>query len=156
MTAEAGADRPRVLTVYYDGECKLCLTAVDRLRRSRTRSELRFVPLQAVPAGSLVGAHGAPEAKADAGHLSQILVKDESAGKVTGGADAVMLLLRDMPSLAWLGRLGALPGLRLLSAAVYRLVAKYRYRLFGRSDACEDGSCRTIVTDQDGSHGGSR
>ncbi|MFC3798314.1 thiol-disulfide oxidoreductase DCC family protein [Cohnella sp. GCM10012308] len=159
MTAEAGADSQRVLTVYYDGECKLCLTAVDRLRRSRTRSELRFVPLQAVPAGSLAGvpgASGAPEAEADAGHLSQILVKDETAGKVTGGADAVMLLLRDMPGLAWLGRLGALPGLRLLSAAVYRLVAKYRYRLFGRSDACEDGSCRTIVTDQDGSHGGSR
>ncbi|MDG0790161.1 DUF393 domain-containing protein [Cohnella ginsengisoli] len=153
MSAKAGGDSLRVLTVYYDGECKLCLTAVDRLRRSRTRSELRYVPLQSVPAGSLGDVRGALDG--EAGHLSQILVKDESAGKVTGGADAVMLLLRDMPYLAWLGRLGALPGLRLLSAAVYRLVAKYRYRLFGKSDACEDGSCRTIAKDQDRPHGGS-
>ncbi|MDI4644881.1 thiol-disulfide oxidoreductase DCC family protein [Cohnella hashimotonis] len=153
MSAQVGADGRRVLTVYYDGECRLCLAAVDRLRRSRTRSELRFVPLQSLPAGSFGSAPGAPEG--EAGHLSQILVKDGAAGKVTGGADAVMLLLKDMPGLAWLGWLGALPGLRLLSAAFYRLVAKYRYRLFGRSDACEDGSCRTIATDQDGTHGGS-
>lgn len=153
MSAEADVGTRRVLTVYYDGECNLCLTAVDRLRRSRTRSELRFMPLQSVPAGSLAVAPGTLDR--EGGHLSQMLVKDESTGHMTGGADAVMLLLQDMPSLAWLGRLGALPGLRLLSAAAYRFVAKYRYRLFGRNDACKDGSCKTIDRDQDGSHGGS-
>lgn len=153
MSAETEAGERRVLTVYYDGECKLCLTAVSRLRRSRTRSELRFVPLQAVPPGSL---GDAPEEPGGAdGHLSQMLVKDESSGRLVGGSDAVTLLLRDVPGLAWIGRLGALPGFRLLAAAAYRLVAKYRYRLFGKSDACQDGSCRIVAEDQDGLHGGS-
>ncbi|MDG0813682.1 thiol-disulfide oxidoreductase DCC family protein [Cohnella rhizosphaerae] len=153
MSQETRGGVRRVLIVYYDGECRLCLTAVGRLRRSRMRSELRFVPLQAVPAGSLGEASG--ESDGDDGHLSQMLVKDESSGRLAGGADAVMLLLRDMPGLAWLGRLGALPGFRLLAAAAYRLVAKYRYRLFGKSDACKDGSCRIVAAGQDGSHGGS-
>jgi len=131
----------RVLTVYYDGECNLCLSAVDRLKRLRTRSELRFATLQSMPADSFAGAMPYIE-DADGGHLSQMLVKDEAAGTVTGGSEAVMLLLRDMPSLAWLGRLGSLPGFRGVSRAAYRLIAKHRYRLFGRSDSCKDGTCR--------------
>lgn len=135
------ADGRRLLTVYYDGECNLCLSAVDRLKRLRTRSELRFATLQSVPAGNFDGVVPSGE-KAEAGHLSQMLVKDESAGTVTGGSEAVMVLLKDMPSLAWLGWLGSLPGFRGVSRAAYRLIAKHRYRLFGRSDSCRDGTCR--------------
>ncbi|MEK0314442.1 thiol-disulfide oxidoreductase DCC family protein [Cohnella sp. 56] len=141
MSAGSAGGR-RVLTVYYDGECNLCLAAVDRLKRLHTRSELRFVTLQSVPPGS-VGSVGSrsPQAGAD-DHLSQMLVKDESSGTVAGGSEAVLLLLMDMPRLAWLGRLGSLPGLRGVSRTGYRLIAKYRYRLFGKTDGCKDGTCR--------------
>ncbi|CAI6082430.1 thiol-disulfide oxidoreductase DCC family protein [Cohnella sp. JJ-181] len=138
---EAGSPARRVLTVYYDGECNLCLSAVARMKRLRTRSELRFVPLQTASAELAAEAASGATDK-DAGHLSQMLVKDETGGTVTGGSEAVMLLLRDVPRLAWLGRLGSLPGLRGISRAAYRLIAKYRYRLFGRSESCKDGSCR--------------
>lgn len=132
----------RVLTVYYDGECNLCLSAVDRLKRLRTRSELRFVTLQSVPPGS-VGSPGSGSPGPDApDHLSQMLVKDESTGTVAGGSEAVLLLLMDMPRLAWLGRLGSLRGLRGVSRTGYRLIAKHRYRLFGKTDGCKDGTCR--------------
>lgn len=137
MSGEAVGGR-RVLTVYYDGECRLCLHAVERLRRARTRSELRFVPLQPPAAAAVLAA--LPDDPAGGG-LSQMLVRDEAGGAVAGGAEAVLLLMRDMPHLAWLGRLGGLPGLRTLSSALYRLIARYRYRLFGRAGNCRDGEC---------------
>ncbi|MBW5447889.1 DUF393 domain-containing protein [Cohnella sp. CFH 77786] len=40
--------RPQLsrLTVVYDGECNLCLAAVDKLRKLPVRADLTFVPLQ--------------------------------------------------------------------------------------------------------------
>jgi len=127
------------LTVVYDGECRLCLATVAKLRRMRTRSELRFVALQSVLSGEIApwpGLEGvAPE------RLRAQLHVTDAEGRLYGGAEAVLRLLRDVPSLAWLGRLGALPGLRGVSRLLYRLVAKYRYRLFGTEASCASGAC---------------
>ncbi|TJY41422.1 DUF393 domain-containing protein [Cohnella pontilimi] len=126
------------LTVVYDGECNLCLATVDKLRRMPVRAELRFVPLQRLIDGQIrpwPGIDGISPAQLSA----QLHVTDEQ-GRRFSGSDAVLKLLGLTPGLAWLAKLGALPGLRGVSRVLYRIVARYRYRLFGKT-SCSDGVC---------------
>ena len=128
-----------VLKVVYDGECNLCLATAAKLQAIRTESRLEWIALQSLASGET------PAWPAIAGIppdrlAAQLHVTDE-AGRLYGGSDAIMRLLRDVPSLKWLGVIGSRPGFRPLTAWVYRLIARYRYRLFGRKDACANGVC---------------
>ncbi|MCC3376930.1 thiol-disulfide oxidoreductase DCC family protein [Cohnella sp. REN36] len=128
------------LTVVYDGECNLCLATVAKLQTLRTRSEIRYATLQSLEEGSIPSwpaiAHVPAERLA-----AQLHVTDE-AGRLYGGSEAVMRLLQEVPSLRWLAVLGGLPGMKGVSRALYRLIARHRYRLFGRTPICADGVCR--------------
>lgn len=126
------------LNVVYDGECNLCLATVDKLRSIPVQAELVFVPLQKVASGEVQpwpGIDGVPVSDLSA----QLHVTDES-GRRFSGADGVLKLMSHIPSLAWLAAVGRLPGCRSIANGMYRLVARYRYRLFGRT-SCSDGVC---------------
>jgi predicted DCC family thiol-disulfide oxidoreductase YuxK len=126
------------LTVVYDGECNLCLATVDKLKRMPVRAQLRYVPLQQLIDGQIgpwPGIGGVTPRQLSA----QLHVTDEQ-GRRFSGSDAVMKLLGLTPGLTWLARLGGLPGLRVISRMLYRIVARYRYRLFGKT-SCSDGVC---------------
>lgn len=126
------------LRVVYDGECQLCLATVGKLKRMPVSAELTFVPLQGLISGEIEpwpGIEGVPYADL----LARLHVTDEQ-GRKYSGADAVLKLMSHTRSMAWLAAIGRLPGLRAVSRLVYRLVARYRYRLFGRT-SCSDGVC---------------
>lgn len=130
--------QPIRLSVVYDGECNLCLATVDKLRRMPVRAELTFVPLQQLLSAEVPawpGIAGVPASELAA----QLHVTDEQ-GRRYSGADGVLKLLSLTPGLAWLSAIARLPGGRGLTRAVYRLVARYRYQLFGRT-SCSDGAC---------------
>ena len=60
------------------------------------------------------------------------------------GLQAVVVALRHRLILGWLAKLYYVPGLRQLGDLGYRLVARYRYAIWGRAVArgeCEGGSC---------------
>ncbi|MBB6674264.1 thiol-disulfide oxidoreductase DCC family protein [Cohnella nanjingensis] len=139
-----GAARRSELTVVYDGECNLCLATVAKLKRLRTNSEIRYVTLQSLADGSTAAWPAIADVPEDR-LAAQLHVTDE-AGGVYGGSEAVMRLLRDVPSLRWLGVLGSLPGMRNVSRALYKRIARYRYRLFGKTPTCADGVCRPPET----------
>ncbi|MFC5700479.1 thiol-disulfide oxidoreductase DCC family protein [Cohnella faecalis] len=126
------------LTLVYDGECNLCLAAVDKIKSMKVRANVTFVPLQALVNGKLQPWPGIADVPLDE-LAGQMHVTDES-GRRHSGSDGVLLLLRHVPSLAWLGVLGNIPGLRGISRLAYRIVARNRYRLFGRA-SCSDGVC---------------
>ncbi|MDB4866780.1 MAG: hypothetical protein JWR03_1113 [Cohnella sp.] len=126
------------LTVVYDGECNLCLATVDKLKRMPVRAELKFVPLQKLIRGEIAPWPGIDQVSPH--ELSaQLHVTDEQGRRFSGSA-AVLKLMSLIPSLSWLAKLGGLPGLRGISRMTYRIVARYRYRLFGRT-SCSDGVC---------------
>jgi predicted DCC family thiol-disulfide oxidoreductase YuxK len=126
------------LTVVYDGECNFCLATVDKLRRLPLRAELQFVPLQQLLGGVMVpwpGIDDVPLSELSA----QMHVTDEQ-GQRYSGADGVLKLMSLTPGLSFFATLGRLPGMYGIVRTLYRLVARYRYRLFGRT-SCSDGVC---------------
>lgn len=119
-------EEPSVL--FYDGECGLCQRIVRVMLSLDRAGRLRFAPLQGPSAQAYLRRHGLPTADFD----SLIFAP-------RGLADATPPLSRTDGALAavrhcgWLGRVVAT--LRVVPRpwrdAGYRLIARWRYRLFG-------------------------
>ena len=111
-------------TLIYDGECRLCVTAKEGIERLGGDREVRFVPYQSEEAASRLGGEYKPGRPAVA-----FLV--EADGRISRGLDAFLPLLPGLPGgriLSWMLRV---PLLRPLAYLFYRLIARYRYHLFG-------------------------
>ena len=67
-------------------------------------------------------------------------------GQVFAGAEAFARLFASVPVIGWLGWLYYVPGARQVADGVYALVARHRYRLFGRAEVCEGGACKAHPT----------
>ena len=114
--------------VLFDGTCPLCHRAVVWLLQHDPAGRLRFAPLQGETAQVLRRAH--PDLPPTLQAVAAVV-----DGRLWLGAPAVWALLAVLPRpWCWGARLRCLPAP--LSAAVYRLVASVRYRLFGRYDTC--------------------
>jgi len=129
----------RTLTVVYDGECNLCLATAAKLQQIDTDATLKWVTLQSLLSGETPAWPAIAEVPPSK-LAAQMHVTDDE-GRLYGGSDAVLRLLREVRSLRWLAVLGELPGLRGMSRLLYRFVARYRYRLFGKNESCADGVC---------------
>ena len=120
--------------VFFDGVCGLCNRLVRFLLRRDRRAVLRFAPLQGPLARETLGRYGMDPADLD----SVVAVAN-------WGTTEERTFTRSRAVLEAVGALGGGWGLAAAAArvvpsavgdAVYRLVARHRYRLFGRSDAC--------------------
>ncbi|RUS47692.1 thiol-disulfide oxidoreductase DCC family protein [Cohnella sp. AR92] len=126
------------LIALYDGHCNLCLATASKLQELESLVPVDWITIQSYQSGE----HGSWPALANTPTerlLAQMHVID--GDRLYSGPDGVMKLLRNVPSLRWIGILGTWPGFRGLSRLVYKLVARYRYRLFGKNDSCADGVC---------------
>lgn len=114
-------------TLVYDGDCGICQASVELLARAGSTAV-------AVPSWSWVADH--PE-HAELCTTTVLFVGPDGSVLVEEAAVAAVLGTT-RPPLRWLAPLVAAPGVRLLSRALYRLVAHHRARLskaIGR-DAC--------------------
>ncbi|HEV7589118.1 MAG TPA: thiol-disulfide oxidoreductase DCC family protein [Longimicrobium sp.] len=121
----AGADGPVVL---YDGTCGLCDRSVQLILRHDRRGRFRFAALQSDAGRALLEGHGLPTDALD----SVVLVED---GRAYVKSRAALRIARWMDA-PWpaLRVLGFVP--RPVRDFLYDRVAKSRYRIFGRVDAC--------------------
>jgi len=112
-------------TLIYDGECRLCVTAKAGLERLGADRGVRFVPYRSEEAACRLGADYKP-GRPDVAFLV------EPDGTVTRGLEAFLPLLPGLKGgRVWLALL-RFPLVRPLAHLGYRLVARYRYRWFGR------------------------
>lgn len=115
--------------IFFDGACVLCNGFIDRVYHVDKRKQLSFAPLQGKTAGALL-----PQGERGKNNLSTILYWRE--GQILSESDAVLQIAKDLggihTSLYYLTKW--IP--KLLRDAVYRLVAKNRYNLFGKQDTC--------------------
>ena len=126
------------LLVIYDGVCGFCNLSVRWfLLRDRT-DRLRFVASDSAKVADLLARHGLDAAMAT-GNSGAILVAqavESPAERLLIRSDAVLAMLAQLPS-PW-SELAAV--LRIIPRPLrdlgYRLVARYRYRIWGRLDAC--------------------
>ena len=115
------------MTVYYDGVCGLCSRLVQVLMKMDQQHVLKFAPLQGESAAANLTSY-------DTENLNSIVVTKN--GRTFRESDAVVQILLELQSWHWLGRaLDLTP--RFLRDFGYRIVARYRYRIWGKSDFCE-------------------
>lgn len=119
-------------TVLYDGQCRFCRSQIAILRRLDLVGRLEFTSL-----------HDPRVAEAFPGlsreELMEEMVLVDTRGRPWRGAAAVRYLSRTLPALWPIALPLHVPGSLPLWAALYRLVARHRYRIAGR---CPEGTCR--------------
>jgi len=120
--------------LLYDGVCGLCNHFVQFCLRHDKSSRLRFASLQSGFAARVLQRHAMNPADLD----SLYLVEDYEARteRISSHSDAVISALRLLSS-SWFAVAAVLRIVpRRLRDWGYRLVARNRYRIFGRSTSC--------------------
>jgi len=121
----ARAGHPLLL---FDGVCNLCHGAVQFVIARDPHARFRFASLQSEVGRELVRRHGLPDDV-----TTMILVEPD--GRVSLRSTAALRVAVKLGGL-WplLGALLVVP--RFLRDPVYELVARHRYRWFGKKDSC--------------------
>jgi predicted DCC family thiol-disulfide oxidoreductase YuxK len=125
-SAEPGHEKMNL--IVYDGVCVLCSRSIRFVAAHDPAGEFRFVPLQ-----SRFGHHLANE------HSISVEQPETFVAIVDGVAsfrsEAALAIAAKLKGLRWTRVLRIVP--RALRDAIYDLVARNRYRWFGRYDRCE-------------------
>jgi len=126
---------PGRLLVVFDGHCGLCNRTVRWLLARDTEDRLRFVASEEPLAVELLRGHGA-DLDGGAGSIVVMRYPASSGEQPLVRSNAIVALLGVLPS-PW-PAFGAV--LRLVPRAIrdlgYRLIARWRYRIWGRLAAC--------------------
>lgn len=138
-SAGSGSDelelaQPKYDTVLYDGHCRFCQAQMKQLRWWDRGHRLVYLSLHDKQVEKRW-----PELSKDR-LLEEMCIVDQQ-GHCHWGPEAVRFLSRRLPTLWWLAPLLHLPGSMFLWRPLYRFVAKNRYRIWGKTNDCEEGAC---------------
>ena len=120
-------DHPVVL---FDGVCNLCHGAVQFIVDRDPRGTFQFASLQSERAAALLREHGRNPPEGDP--ESVVLVEDGRIYEHSTAALRIALRLGGLWSLLY----GFVIVPRFVRDAVYRFIARNRYRWFGRTEQC--------------------
>ena len=113
--------------ILYDGVCIFCSRWVRVVAKRDTSKRFRFTPIQSEYGAKLARTFGIDPEDPDTNavvHGSNAFLK----------SDAALTVLSHLPGWGWVRMLFAVP--KLLRDPIYSLVARNRYRIFGKYDAC--------------------
>jgi predicted DCC family thiol-disulfide oxidoreductase YuxK len=120
--------------ILYDGVCGLCNRLVQFVLRHDSRDRFRFAALQSDFANRVLRQHGATPEDLDTVYV--VLDHALPGERLASRSDAAVVVLKEL-GLGWglLARaLRVFP--RWLRNWAYNLVARNRYRIFGKHDSC--------------------
>jgi predicted DCC family thiol-disulfide oxidoreductase YuxK len=126
------------LLVIFDGHCGFCNHSVRWFLRRDRLDRLRFVPFESPKVAGLLARHGLDAAMAAPGPDTILVVRNPEG-------EAEQVFVRSEAALAMLGKLPRpwpviAAGLRWVPRPLrdlgYRLVARWRYRIWGRLESC--------------------
>lgn len=113
----------------YDGVCVLCSSSVQYALKHERDHAIRFVAIQSPEGRKLAKRYGIDPDEPE----TFLFVED---GRAWPKSDGVLALVEHLSGPARLLKLGrVLP--RAVRDRLYDRIARNRYRLFGRKDACE-------------------
>lgn len=125
------ADHPIVL---YDGVCGLCNRLVQFTLRRDRKDQFRFATLQGPVAARILARHGISTDDLDTFYI--VTNPEEPGERLCARSEAAILLLRSLGGI-WKFIAALLrPMPRFVRDSLYNLVARNRYRLFGKFDQC--------------------
>ena len=126
--------RPAKDVVVYDGQCRFCRRQMEQLKWWDCCNRLDYVSLHDPSV-----AERWPDLPHD--RLMREMCIVDTQGRRHWGAEAFRYLTRRLRRLWWLAPLMHFPGSMLLWRPLYRFISKHRYRLMGKTDECEGGTC---------------
>ena len=121
-----GTSSPHGL-ILFDGVCVLCSRGCGFVSKRDARGYFRFVPMQLAEGRQLA---------------EQIVINPDhpdsfafvANGRAYVKSEAVLRIARELPRWQWTWLFHFIPGA--IRDAIYDLVARNRYRWFGRRDVC--------------------
>jgi predicted DCC family thiol-disulfide oxidoreductase YuxK len=122
------------MIVLFDGDCRFCTRTAHDIQRRFGRDRIALRNFQ--EPGAL---DAYPGVAFDAAMKKLHVVAP--GGRVFAGAEALARLVAGVRLVGWLAYVYYVPGIRQLADLAYALVAKHRYRLFGRTERCDGGTC---------------
>jgi len=115
--------------LFFDGVCNLCNSTIDYVIRKDASETIRFAPLQSDTAAKLLPDHNIDPNDLD----TVILLQDSQVYTRAAAAIRIMDIIGGWMKIpAFIGKL--MPSF--ISNAIYRLVARNRYRWFGKEETC--------------------
>lgn len=117
--------------ILFDGECMLCNRFIQFILRYDKNKSFLIAPLQAPKAQQLIQLYNIKIKQSNIPD-SVILIQN---GKVYDETTAVLIIASQLDgAVKYLSVLKIIP--KLLRDPFYRLIAKYRYRWFGKTEQC--------------------
>ena len=120
--------------IFYDGVCGLCNRYINFVLKNMDGTQFKFASLQSDYAEKVLNRFNV-----STGDLNSVYVltnPESDDCKVLNKSDAVIFILKGLkaPNPTFATILSFIP--RPLRNAGYSLVAKYRYKIFGKYDTC--------------------
>jgi predicted DCC family thiol-disulfide oxidoreductase YuxK len=113
--------------ILYDGVCVFCSRWIRFIAARDTDSRFRFTAIQSGYGTRLARAFGIDPDNPDTNAVIH-------GGEAYFKSDAALTVLSNLPGWGWVRALRAVP--KPLRDAVYNLVARNRYRIFGKYEEC--------------------
>ena len=122
--------------VLYDGVCGLCNGLTKFLLRRDRNDRLRFASLQSDFAARILERHGKDNSDLDTVYVVKNYEQpDEQLEQLLARSDAILYVLGELGGI-WKLSAAAKILPRWLRDKIYNLVARNRYRMFGKYDSC--------------------
>jgi predicted DCC family thiol-disulfide oxidoreductase YuxK len=124
------------LLVIFDGHCGLCNRSVRWLLARDRQDRLRFMASESAQVAEWLALSGLGEPGPASGTILVVRDLGRPAERILARSNAILALLRVLPH-PWPAvavALGWIP--RPLRDLAYRLVARWRYHLWGRLESC--------------------
>jgi predicted DCC family thiol-disulfide oxidoreductase YuxK len=124
------------LLVIFDGHCGLCNRSVRWLLDHDRQDRLRFVASESTQVSEWLAIYGLEEAGPASGTILVARQLGRPGERILARSHAILALLRELPR-PWpkvAEVLGWIP--RPLRDLAYRLVARWRYRIWGHLETC--------------------
>jgi predicted DCC family thiol-disulfide oxidoreductase YuxK len=115
--------------VLFDGVCNFCNASVRFIIHRDREGRFRFAPLQSDVGRQLLKEHDQPT---DA-MSTMVLIED---GEVSTRSTAALRIARHLRFPWWLAYYALIWIPPFIRDVPYRMIARWRYRVFGRKDAC--------------------
>lgn len=114
--------------LFFDGVCNLCNSSVNTVLKNDKHARIKVAPLQGKTAEKLLSSAGIDAKELD----SLVYWKD---GKVYTRSSAALWVAKDMGGI-WSVAMIFLIVPTFLRDAVYRYIARHRYKWFGKKESC--------------------
>jgi predicted DCC family thiol-disulfide oxidoreductase YuxK len=119
--------------IFMDGSCSFCRWIQDKVQPYDSNSRLRFVDYNDAAVAAQT-----PYSRNELGEEMHVRTPE---GRWLKGFEAWLAILRVLPKLALLGRIGGMPPIRWFGPSAYNSIARHRYSLPGAPPRCDSDTC---------------